>query len=168
MSWPRPIRVIAVGSPLGDDALAWEAARRLREREEFLLDIEVYMVDGGQRLLDLLDGRGTLLLVDAIGPGTGPGTIRRFEWPNQRIEALRPGSTHDLQPAEALRLAAALGIAPPRVVVFGMEAQSIAPGQGLSDAVTAAIPELVRRVIEEAAADPVVEGDAYEPAQDEH
>jgi len=28
MSWPRPIRVVGVGSPLGDDAVAWEIVRR--------------------------------------------------------------------------------------------------------------------------------------------
>ena len=168
MSWPRPIRVVGVGSPLGDDALAWEAVRNLRERQGLPPEIEVYMVEGGQRILDVLDGRGTLLLVDAIAAGTRPGTIHRFEWPDSRVEALRPGSTHDLRPAEALRLAAALGIAPPRVVVFGMEVESLDPQAGLSPAVTAAVPQLVRCLVEELEASPIANGNSPESVGEEH
>jgi hydrogenase maturation protease len=168
MSQPRPIRVIGVGSPLGDDALAWEVVRNLRERQGLSPEIEVYMVEGGQRILDVLDGRGTLLLVDAIAAGTRPGTIHRFEWPDRRVEALRPGSTHDLRPAEALRLAEALGIAPPRVVVFGMEVESLDPQAGLSQSVMAAVPELVRRLVEEMEGRPIVEGNSPEPVGEEH
>ena len=134
---------------MGDDALAWEVVRQLRERQDSRRDIEVHLVEGGQRILDVLDGRGTLLLVDAVGAKAGPGTIHRFEWPDPRVEALRPGSTHDLRPAEALRLAAALGIAPPRVVVFGMEVESLDPRSGLSPSVMASVPELVRQLVEE-------------------
>jgi hydrogenase maturation protease len=126
------------------------------------------MVEGGQRILDVLDGRGTLLLVDAVGASTRPGTIHRFEWPDQRVEALRPGSTHDLQPAEALRLATALGIAPPRVVIFGIEAESIDFQPGLSQSVMAAVPELVRWLVKELEASEIVEGKSAEPAGQEH
>ncbi len=145
MSWPHPIRLVGVGSPQGDDALAWEVVRNLCARPE----IEVYLVEGGQRIFDLLDGCGTLVLVDAITAGTRPGTIHRFEWPDNRVETLRPGSTHDLRPGEALRLAAVLGIAPPRVVVFGMEVESLTARTGLSPAVTAALPRLVGCLVAE-------------------
>jgi len=141
---PRPIRVVGVGSPLGDDALAWEVVRKLRERlEASHPGIEFHAVEGGQRALDALDGRGTLFLVDAVAGGGTPGSIHHFDWPDQRVEALRPGSTHHLRPAEALRLAAALGILPPRVKVFGIEAESFDPGSALSPSVAAAVPELV-------------------------
>ncbi len=148
MSWPRPVRVVAVGSPWGDDALAWEVVRQLRPRFEHRSDIELHAVAGGQRLLDLLDGQGTLLVVDAVVTGKAPGTIHCFEWPEPRALALRPGSTHQLQPAEALRLAGALGLLPPRVVVFGIEIERLDPHQGLSTSVTAAVPALVRRIVD--------------------
>jgi hydrogenase maturation protease len=140
----------------------------LRKRQGLPPEIEVYMVEGGQRILEVLDGRGTLLLVDAIAAGTRPGTIHRFEWPDKRVEALRPGSTHDLRPAEALQLAAALGIAPPRVMVFGMEVESLDPQAGLSPAVTAAVPQLVRCLVEELEANPIVIANSPEPVGEEH
>jgi len=146
MNWLCPIRVVGVGSPLGDDGVAWEAIRQLRHRPGLLPEVEFFMVEGGQRILDLLDGTGTLVLVDAVAAGGRPGTIHRFDWPDQRIANLRPGSTHDLRPAEALRLAAALGIAPPRVLVFGIEIESLGHAPGLSPSVMAAVPELVRRL----------------------
>jgi hydrogenase maturation protease len=140
----------------------------LRQRQALFPEVELYVVEGGQRILDLLDGRGSLLLVDAVGASTSPGTIHRFEWPDQRVEALRSGSTHDLRPAEALRLAAALGIAPPRVVVFGIEAETIDPQPGLSQSVMVAVPELVRRLVKELEAGPIVKGNSSEPAGEEH
>ena len=163
MNGPRPIRVVGVGSPLGDDALAWEVVRKLREWPGLPPDIEVYLVEGGHRLLDVLDGCGTLLLVDALAPGTQPGAIHRFEWPDGRVEALRPGSTHDLRPAEALRLAAALGIAPRHSVVFALEVESLDPQPCLSPSVTAAVPALLRRLVEELEADPPSKGTPSKP-----
>ncbi|HXG08202.1 MAG TPA: hydrogenase maturation protease [Gemmataceae bacterium] len=149
MSWPRPIRVVGVGSPQGDDALAWEVIRMLQQRHKGDNDIEFRVAEGGQRLLDVLEGEGTLLLIDALVPAGSPGAIRRFEWPNEWIEVLRPGSTHHLRPAAALQLAATLGMLPPRVVIFGIEAASLDLRQGLSPAVAAAVPELVRRIASE-------------------
>jgi len=166
MNWPRPVRVVGVGSPLGDDALAWEVVRKLRAQQNARKEIEVYLVEGGQRILDLLDGRGTLLLVDAVAAGASPGSIHRFHWPDQCIEALRPGSTHDLGPAEALRLAAALGIAPPRVVVFGIEIERIDLEPGLSQSVMAAVPELVRQLVEELEGSPILEKNSCAPARE--
>src|SRR5262249_40441021 len=139
MNPPTPIRVIGVGSPMGDDALAWEAVRRVQEcigkESELRSSIGFYRIEGGQRLLEILDGQGTLILVDASSSGATPGTIQRFAWPNERIEMLRPGSTHDMRPGEALNLAATLGIAPARVVVFAMEAQSMEPLANLNPAI---------------------------------
>jgi hydrogenase maturation protease len=149
MTCPRPVRVVGVGSPRGDDGLAWEVVRRLRNRTDVPPGIELHMVEGGHHLLDVLDGRGTLLLIDAVVTMAQPGTIHRFEWPDERIEALRPGTTHDLRPAESLRLAAALGIAPSRAVVFGVEVQSTDPQPGLSPSVAAAVPDLVQRLADE-------------------
>jgi len=143
-----PIRVVGCGSPRGDDAVAWEVIRRLGGAG---LDdrVELHAVEGGHQLLDRLDGRGTLLLIDAISSVVGPGTIHRFDWPDLPIESLRPGSTHDLGPGEALRLAAPLGLLPPRVIVWGVEAACFDARTGLSPAVAAAVPELVRRIAEE-------------------
>jgi hydrogenase maturation protease len=151
MKWSFPIRVIACGSPYGDDALAWEVVRRLESQMDGESGVELHVVEGGQRLLDLLDGRGALLLVDALAPAGAPGTIHRFEWPDPRLDRLRPGSTHHLRPAEALQLASTLGLLPPQVVIFGLEVAQVEPATDLSATVAAAMPEFIRRIASELA-----------------
>jgi hydrogenase maturation protease len=149
MSWPRPIRVVGVGGPLGDDAVAWEVVRQLRRLQDWGRDTELHAVEGGQRLLDVLDGRGTLLLVDALASGGASGTIQRLEWPDPTLETLRPGTTHHLRPTEALQLAATLGLLPPRVVIWGIEGKAFGPDAGLSSGVANAVAELVEHIVVE-------------------
>jgi hydrogenase maturation protease len=146
MSLPRPIRVVGCGSALGDDALGWEVVRRLRA--QCLCAVELHVAENGHRILDVLDGDGTLIVVDAVSSGGPPGTIHRFDWPHQGVQFLRPGSTHALSPATALRLAATLGMLPPRVIVFGVEVESLGATVGLSGRVTSALPDLMQRIAE--------------------
>jgi hydrogenase maturation protease len=145
----EPIRVVGVGSPHGDDALGWEVVRQLRERNPAAHGIEFLQVDGGQRLLDLLDGRGTLILIDAMVDSGPSGRIERLEWPDRRLEVLAPGSTHALTPAEALQLAAALGVLPPHVVILGITCNPPEIGNqtlDLSSCIASAIPAALEQI----------------------
>lgn len=148
MTWPRPIRFVGIGSPQGDDALAWNVVSQLRERLSDRRDVEFHLLEGGQRLLDVIDGQGTLLLIDALA-GETTGIIHRFEWPDPRVQVLRPRSTHQMRPAEALQLAEALGILPLRVIVFAIEASCFDPGAAPSTAAEKAVCELVCRLVDE-------------------
>lgn len=148
MNWPEPIRIVGVGSPQGDDAVGWELVRRLRLRE-WPGAVECYAIDGGQDLLDLLDGQGSLIMVDAVATRGSPGHLHRFVWPDARLDILRPGSTHHLQPTQSLHLAAALGILPPNVIVWGIEGQNFHPATTLSSAMLAAISALEQRIVGE-------------------
>jgi hydrogenase maturation protease len=148
MSWTAPIRVVAIGSPLGDDRVAWEVLRRMRQRI-WRERIDFHELEGGQRLLDVLDGKGSLLLIDALAPSGNPGSIHRFAWSDDRLEVLRPGSTHHLRPAEVMQLASTLHLLPEQVVVMGIEGERFDPSDILSPSVAAAVPEAVQRVIGE-------------------
>jgi len=151
MNGLRPVRIVGVGSPNGDDAVAWDVIKEALEAG-CGADAELHAVEGGQRLLEVLDGRGSLLLIDAVAPAGTPGAVRRFTWPDARLETLRPGSTHDMRPGEALALAATLGLLPGRVVVWGVEGACFEPGADLTPAVAAAVPAVARAVREELAA----------------
>ena len=149
---PQPIRVVGVGSPHGDDAVGWQVVRCMRRQCTGVTGAEFMEVDGGQRLLDVLDGQGTLILVDAIADGAAPGNVQRLEWPDTRIEVLAPGSTHALRPAQALQLAAVLGQLPPRVVIYGISTTAMEPASGLNPAVAAAVEVAALRIEGELAA----------------
>jgi hydrogenase maturation protease len=146
MTWPRPVRVVGLGSPAGDDALGWEVVGRLREQVGDVDGIEFHRAEGPGRLLDLVDGRGTLVLIDAARSGAPAGTIHHLAWPGASLEPGLSASTHGLDPAAALWLAAALGLLPAQVHVFGVEAAEVGPAAGLSPAVAGALPEVVRQV----------------------
>jgi hydrogenase maturation protease len=148
-AWPVPVRIVGVGSPNGDDALAWEVIRKLRGLLEAQDGMELHAVEGGQRILDVLDGQGTLVLIDALAPAQQAGTISRFTWPDDRFEAMCPPSTHHLQPVEALKLAETLGLLPSRVEIFGIEAEQMNPTGGLSPPVAMAVPRLVNLILNE-------------------
>jgi hydrogenase maturation protease len=62
----------------------------------------------------------------------------------------RPGvtSTHGISLSGVLRLAQAVGRAPARVIVVGIEGEDFGKGPGLSPAVDAAVPLAVSKVVE--------------------
>jgi hydrogenase maturation protease len=70
-----------------------------------------------------------------------------LEWPDDRLAALRRGTTHGLSPDGALALAAALGRLPHRVVIYGIEGCQWHVESNASQAVTEAIPSLVEQII---------------------
>ena len=138
------IWVLGVGSPQGDDAVAWQLVERLRSRAD--LPAEAQAVTPS-RLLDLLQPDRDFIIVDAcVAEQHPPGTILRWEWPEPGAEPARGSSTHGLGVVDALRLASRLGRLTGRVILFGVVISATAPAAPLGAAVAACLPELERRV----------------------
>lgn len=103
------------------------------------------------QLLDAWSGAALAVVVDAVrcDPSV-PGRIHR--------SALGFGapaaSTHGLGVPDAVRLAEALNRAPQRLVVLAVEAADVGFGLGLSPAVAASWPDLIRAVHAELGLDP--------------
>src|SRR5262245_42204459 len=101
------VRVLAVGSPHGDDRAGWEVVERLcRERRP---GIEAAVLSEPLRLMEHLDGCGRLVIVDACRSGAEPGKVVRLNWPDGRLANSAGPSTHGFGVATALALAEALG-----------------------------------------------------------
>lgn len=153
----RPGTLVAgVGNMfLGDDGFGVETLRRLAAES---LPDNVETVDIGVRgvhlAYQLLDGYDTLVLIDATERGGEPGTL-------YLIEADRPGVVepreplldgHRMSPDAVLTLletlCAGTGCVPPRrTLVVGCEPASVEEGIGLSEPVSAAVPEAVNLVL---------------------
>ncbi|MCZ7589681.1 MAG: hydrogenase maturation protease [Gaiella sp.] len=144
-----PLRTAAVclGSPFrGDDAVGPAVAGRLRAAGATVLDC----ADEPTRLLDLWDGLDTLVVVDAVRSAAPPGTIHRVDARGGPLaRELGLASTHAMGIADALELGRALGRAPRRVVVVGVEGASFGMGETMSPAVVAALETLVAAALEE-------------------
>ena len=142
------ILVAGIGNVFrGDDGVGVEVVRRLGSREG------VRIVDFGIRGFDLsmalLEPRELVVLVDAARRGGAPGTVYLLE-----ADAADAGpasfDAHGLNPAQVLRNARAMGAAPGRVLVVGVEPESFGDPEtgrmGLSAPVEAAVPEAVALV----------------------
>jgi len=151
----QTILVAGVGNIfMGDDAFGVEVARQLAQRE---LPPEVRVGDFGIRGFDLAyalqDGYETTILVDAYPHGDQPGTVYLVE---PDLAAMVPEQAeggdidaHGMDPVKILRLAATMGGSLKRVLLVGCEPATLGPEEGLmglSEPVTAAVPEAVELV----------------------
>lgn len=137
-------RVIALGSPHGgDDEVALMVARTLADT-----NVELILAGRpGAGLVDLLDTDSPILLLDVVRSGAPPGTIFELSLTELRERALtsEPISSHGFGPAEALRLAAALGRPLPRGRFLGIEGRSFELGAAPSPQVSARLREFKDR-----------------------
>jgi hydrogenase maturation protease len=147
------LTIVGVGNPFrGDDAAGLVAARRLRGALPGARVLE--QEADAAALLDSWKGEDAVIVIDAVSSGAPPGTVHRFEAHERPVPSrLLRGSTHALGVADAIELARVLGWLPRRVVVYGIEGGSFAPGEGLSPEVGRAVEEIVGRVVAEARRD---------------
>jgi hydrogenase maturation protease len=153
--------VIGVGNPYRcDDGVgpAVIAALEAAAPDGVLLTV----TDGEPtQLLDAWDGADLAIVVDAVlCEDPVPGRVHRTDVPPPG----RAGSTHGLGIPEAIQLAEALDRAPRRLVVYAVEAADLGFGDTLSPAVAAAVPGLVRTVLDDLR--PVTVRRAPAPEQD--
>jgi hydrogenase maturation protease len=141
------VRILAVGSPHGDDQAAWHVAERLRRKP--LPGVEAVAVSDPVRILDYLGGCERLVLLDACRSGAKPGTVLRLVWPDPRLHERAGSSTHGFGVVKVLELADRLGWLPPSVVLIGIEAEACYPTTEASPAVRRALPNLYRQVLTE-------------------
>jgi hydrogenase maturation protease len=144
------IRIIGLGNAMrGDDAIGLLAARRLRQTiGDYVEVIEAEMV--GVDLIELMKEARAVILIDAVRSGQSPGTIHRLDGSACSIAPqMFPHSSHAIGISEALELARAMSILPPRVIVYGIEAGNMEAGQALSSPVANALDKVVRQIIQE-------------------
>ena len=128
--------VIGLGNAFrGDDAAGLAVARALGDDPRVIVH-EGEPID----LLDRWEGAGEVVVVDAARSGAAPGTVHRLDGLAAPVAA--GGSTHAFGLGETLALARALGRAPARVTVIGIEGEHFGASDELSPAVTTAVAEV--------------------------
>jgi len=128
-----PVVVIGVGNPdRGDDGVGPVVAGMVAEA---CAPGVTAVADRGDPavLMDRWDGASLAVLVDAMVSGCPPGAVERFDATVVPLPAsMRLASTHSVGAGEAVELARALGRLPDRLVVYGIEVVSFAPGAQLT------------------------------------
>lgn len=146
--------VLGIGNLLlTDDGVGIRAIQLLEE--QYTLPEEVQVVDGGTCGLDLLqflEGVDHLVILDAASLGKTPGSILRMEGDQVPAYLALKTSPHEIGLPELLFTARLTDIYPPRVVVLGMQPESIETSLGLTPAVAAHLNELVEMAAAEVGA----------------
>jgi hydrogenase maturation protease len=146
--------VIGIGNIFrGDDAAGLEAARRLRDLQ--LPGVQILELDGDITTLgESWQGAAKVIVVDAATSRSEAGTIYRFTAhaePLPRKLFATCCSCHAFGLAQQIEVARAVGQLPPCLIVYGIEGKDFTLGATLSPEVAAAVPEVIRRVLEEIA-----------------
>jgi len=139
------VRIVGVGTPFGDDHIGLEIAARIQSTSPG--DCEVVMTEQpGVELLELLAGSDTVILLDAVRSGAGPGTVHDLALEDVP-RGCRALSSHGIGVADMLALAGVLG-GRPRGRFIGIEVVPTAETMdaGVSAEVAAAVPAAVKRV----------------------
>lgn len=147
---------------LGDDGFGPEVVRRLAAEGGLPPSVRVtdYGIRGMHLAYDLLDGYDALVLVDAYPGGGAAGAVTVLE---VGPDDLGTGEfdAHGMNPVAVLANLGQLGGTLPVTYVVGCTPAGVEEGIGLSDAVSAAVPEaldtvrtLVRRLVPAEPAEP--------------
>ncbi len=150
MTGPRAV-VIGIGNEFrGDDGIGPLVATEIENLG--LADVLVTVCDGDPtEMLNVWGGADRVVVVDAVlCEHCRPGRVRRTT-----VDALRGVTTatscHALGISDTLALGRVLGRLPAEFVVIAVEARCVDIGWGVSEAVAAAQPEMVRMVLAELA-----------------
>ena len=147
----KPILILGLGNLLQtDDGVGCHVAEMLLQRE---LPDEIEVMDGGTPgvgLVNLLEGRQRVIIIDAAGLQAEPGTIKRFGADQVTLTGSADRfSLHRSGVADALALARTLNITLPDIVFFGVQPERIEWGQTLSESVLVAVEKVVDAILNE-------------------
>lgn len=152
MTKSKPV-ILGLGNPLfSDEGVGIHLVRGL-QHEEICERAEI--VDGGTDALYLLgtiEGTGHLVVVDAIDGDGVPGSLYRLEGAQIAMAWKNRLSAHQIGFQEVLALARLQGRLPARLVLLGVQPQTLDWGTELSDTVAGVLPRLRAMVYEEIAA----------------
>lgn len=148
----RPILILGLGNPLqADDGVGCRLIEALATRE---LPSDVEALDGGAPgigLINLLEGRRRVIIVDAAEMGRPAGAIVRFRPEEVTLTgSAERFSLHRTAVADALALARALDLPLPEIIFFGVQPGRIGWSDALGPEVAATLPALVEAVLAEA------------------
>ncbi len=148
MTAPRPIVIIGVGNDYRSDDGAGPYAARLLQRLRLPGVRVIDAVGDGIDLIVAWQGADAVFIIDSVISGATPGMIHRFDGLMDNIpdEIFPACSTHAFSIPGTINLARTVGQLPESLTIYGIEADSLSSGRGLSPSVSASVDEVVRRI----------------------
>lgn len=145
------VLVLGIGNMLiGDEGVGCLAVEELNRRYDFPPSVEC--VDGGTagfELLNILDSKEHVILIDALRDDRPPGTVIMVEG-EQVPRAFHARTTpHQLGICDVLAAAQLTDIMPKHLTLYGIEPKQLDVGIGLSPEVEAGMEKTIRAVVDQ-------------------
>ena len=134
-STKKEIVVIGLGNLLlSDEGIGIHLIRKLSEHQDKFPSVEfIDAGTGGMNVLHLIANRKKAVIIDCVKMGKKPGTIKRFEPTDvQTTKKMTHFSLHEADILRIIELSRQLGECPNKIVIFGIEPESLELGQKLS------------------------------------
>jgi len=137
--------IVGLGNPdRGDDAAGILVARGLVEQGIKALEYQGAPID----LIEIWEPAGSVVIVDAIVSGAGPGTFRVWDAQTTEFQSgVFRSSSHEFGLAETIELARALKRLPKELRVYGIEAAQFDAGAPLSPHVLAGVNRALEQIV---------------------
>ena len=140
----RIIRIFALGSPHGDDQVAWVIAERLSQ--DPLIQPFVHQLATPWDLVELLVPDCSVIVIDASSGTTPPGNVLRVVKCDLANSPIARQSTHGGSLLQSLELAETLQRSIRELVVFAIAVESCEPGAELSESARLAVDDAVWQI----------------------
>ncbi len=142
------VKIISVGNPLyGDDGIGKAVLDELMQSNSIPSANYYDAATDALSILDEFEMDSLNIIVDAAKMGKAPGTVVHFKSKQAKtIIQWDHLSLHGFGLAETFALAKQLDKLPEKVVVVGVEPESIGISEGISETVIKTIPEIKKNI----------------------
>jgi hydrogenase maturation protease len=143
--------VLGIGNLIMQDEGVGVRVVEVLQRDHEMPD-GVTVVDGGTSAMEMLDELSDLdhlIVVDAINAGKPPGTLLRIEGEDVPSFFRTRLSPHQIGLPDVLASLEFLGAQPKKMVILGVQPQTMELGMELTPVVAAQVPALVSQVLAE-------------------
>ena len=145
----KAIAVLGLGNPLmADDGIGSHIIERFLTQADKFPDVDfIDAGTGGMNLLHLISARRKVILIDCAYMGTKPGTIKKFTTEDvASVRNLAHYSLHEVDILKVLDLAKQLGQYPDKVIIFGVEPETVEQRQTLSETVAKKLDDYISAI----------------------
>jgi len=150
MTNDKEILILGVGNILmKDEGIGVHVVKRMRE---MALPDNVEILDGGTAGLDLveyIENRRKLIVIDAVKTGDRPGTIYRLTEANLKAKPKAIMSFHEIDFLDALYVSEIMKNRPEEIIMIGIEPKDMSMGMDLSPEIEERIPIIINAVLKE-------------------
>lgn len=129
------IVVLGLGNPLmSDEGIGGFLIDKLLKNNDSYPHVDfIDAGTGGLAILRLVADRKKAIIIDCAHMGKKPGTMVKFSLQEvQSVKKLLHYSLHEIDILKVIELASQLDQCPDKIVIFGIEPEKIALGDGLS------------------------------------